>query len=81
MGAILSRDKIAKYFEVRLFSLVIMAAAIFILCIFLLFLFVWREQYIYAAMIVGVMVILILAATRLLQYARTLGQASPTSKQ
>lgn len=66
----MTKDQVAKYFEVRLRSLAIMAVLVVILCIFLSFLFVWRGQYLYAAVMIGLAVIVALAAVRLPAYAR-----------
>jgi uncharacterized membrane protein YqiK len=66
----LTRDQVAKYFEVRLRSLAIMAVLVVVLCIFLFFLFVWRGQYLYAAAMIGLAIIVALAAVRLPGYAR-----------
>jgi hypothetical protein len=69
-GDVLTQDQVAKYFEVRLRSLAIMAVLVAILCIFLSFLFVWRGQYLYAAIMIGLAIIVALAAARLPEYAR-----------
>jgi hypothetical protein len=69
-GDVLTKDQVAKYFEVRLRSLAIMAVLVVILCIFLSFLFVWRGQYLYAAVMISLAVIVALAAVRLPEYAR-----------
>jgi hypothetical protein len=68
-GVVLTRDQVAKYYEVRLRSLAIMAVMIVILCIFLFFFFIWRGQYLYAALMAGVAVIVALAGVRLIRYA------------
>jgi uncharacterized membrane protein YqiK len=52
-----------------------MAVMIVILCIFLFFLFIWRGQYIYAALMAGVAVIVALAGVRLTGYARLFRKA------
>jgi len=69
-GVVLSEDQVAKYFEVRLRSLAIMAVAVVALFIFLFFLFVWRGQYLYAAVMIGLVIIVALAAAKLPGYAR-----------
>jgi flagellar biosynthesis/type III secretory pathway M-ring protein FliF/YscJ len=68
-GVVLTRDQVKKYYEVRLRSLAIMAVMIVILCIFLFFFFIWRGQFLYAALMAGVAVIVALAGARLTKYA------------
>ena len=70
--AVLSRDEVTKYFEVRFFSLALTAIGIFVVCLFLLFLFVSRGQYVYAVAVIALMVIVLLAALELLGYAKIL---------
>jgi hypothetical protein len=70
-GAVLSRDKVEKFFEVRLFSLAILAVTAFFLFTFLFFLFAWRGQYLYAAVMAVIALVVLFAATRLLRYANT----------
>jgi hypothetical protein len=65
----LSTEQVRKYFEVRLFSLVLVAAVVFIICLFFLFLFVWRKQYVYAGAVVPVAVILAVSAVKVWRYA------------
>jgi amino acid transporter len=68
----LSRDEVTKYFEVRFISLALMAIGILAVCVFLLFLFVSRGQYVYAFASITLMVIILFAAVGLLRYARIL---------
>jgi hypothetical protein len=68
----LSRDEVSKYFEVRFFSLALMAIAIFVVCAFLLFFFISRGQYIYAMVVIALMVITLLGALELERYAKIL---------
>ena len=67
----MSRGEVLKYFEVRLFSLALVAIMIFFLCMFLFFLFIWRGQYVYATAIVALMIIVVYGAIKLFQYAKT----------
>jgi FlaA1/EpsC-like NDP-sugar epimerase len=71
----LSNDDVTKYFEVRLFSLVLMAVSILIVCTFLFFLFISREQSAYAVVVSVLMVIILLAALELSSYAKSLKKA------
>jgi hypothetical protein len=68
-GVVLTEDQVKKYYEVRLRSLAIMAVMIVILCIFLFFFFIWRGQYLYAALMAGVAVIVALSGAKLTRYA------------
>jgi uncharacterized membrane protein len=68
----LSSDEVSKYFEVRLFSLALLAVSILIVCIFLFFLFISREQYAYAVAVSALMVIVLLGALELSKYAKSL---------
>jgi membrane protein YdbS with pleckstrin-like domain len=68
----LSRDEITKYFEVRLFSLVLMAISTFVVCVFLFFFFISQEQYVYSAAVFVLMVIVFLGALELLRYAKSI---------
>jgi len=68
----LSRDEVTKYFEVRLFSLVLMAIGFFVVCVFLLFFFISREQYAYSVVVIVLMVIVLLGALELSRYAKIL---------
>jgi hypothetical protein len=68
----LSREEVTKYFEVRFFSLALMAIGVFVVCVFLIFFFVSRGQYIYAVVVMALMVVVLLAALELLRYARIL---------
>lgn len=69
----MSREKVTKYFEVRLFSLAIVAVMILILFTFFLLVFIWRGQYFYALAIAAVIVIIAFAAVKASGYAKTLG--------
>ena len=68
----MSRDEVKKYFEVRFFSLALMAIGIFFVCIFLLFFFISRGQHAYAVALIALIVIVLLAALELLRYAKIL---------
>ena len=68
----MSREEVTKYFEVRFFSLALMAIGIFIVCIFLLFFFISQGQYVYAVAVIALAVIVLLATVELLRYTRTL---------
>jgi hypothetical protein len=68
----LSRDEVRKYFEVRFFSLVLMAIGIFVVCVFLLFFFISRGQYVYAVALIALIVLVLFAAVELLRYAKIL---------
>ena len=68
----MSRDEVSKYFEVRLFSLVLMAISFFVVCVFLLFFFISREQYAYSVAVIVLMVIVLLGALELSRYAKSL---------
>jgi FlaA1/EpsC-like NDP-sugar epimerase len=71
----LSNDEVTKYFEVRMFSLVLMAVSILIVCTFLFFLFISREQYAYAVAVSALLVITLLAALELSRYTKSLKKA------
>jgi hypothetical protein len=73
-GEVLSREKVLKYFEVRLFSLAITAVLLFFLFVFFFFFFLWRGQYAYSAAMIAVAVIVLLAALRIWRYGRMLEQ-------
>ena len=73
----MSRDEVTKYFEVRLYSLAMVAIMIFILCMFLFFLFMLRGQYVYAVIIAGAMVLMVVGAIKLTQYARIFKKKRP----
>ena len=73
---VLSSDEVSKYLEVYLFSLVLMAVSFLIVCVFLFFLFISREQYAYAVAIIALMVITLLGARELLRYAKSLKKKS-----
>ena len=68
----MSREEVTKYFEVRFFSLALMAIGIFVVCIILLFFFISRGQYVYAVAVIALMVIVLLAALELSRYAKIL---------
>ena len=68
----MSRDKVSKYFEVRLFSLVIMAVLLFFLFVFFFFFFLWQGQYAYSLVMVAVAAVVLLAAVRLWKYGKML---------
>jgi uncharacterized membrane protein YqjE len=68
---VLSHDQILKYFEVRLVSLAIVAIGIFLLCLVLFIFFILQKEYLYAVAVTGLMVVTILGAIKLLQYAKT----------
>ena len=68
----MSREEVTKYFEVRFFSLALMAIGIFVVCVFLLFFFISRGQYVYAVAVIALIVIVLLAALELLRYAKIL---------
>jgi FlaA1/EpsC-like NDP-sugar epimerase len=68
----LSTDEVSKYFEVRFFSLALMAITIFVVCAFLLFFFMSQRQYIYAIVVTALMVITLLGALELRRFAKIL---------
>jgi FlaA1/EpsC-like NDP-sugar epimerase len=68
----LSRDEVSKYFEVRFFSLALMAIAIFVVCAFLLFFFMSRGQYIYTVVVIALMALALLGALELRRFAKIL---------
>jgi hypothetical protein len=68
----LSKDEVKKYFEVRFFSLALMAIGIFAVCVFLLFFFASRGQYVYAIAVIALAVVVLLAALELLGYVKSL---------
>jgi hypothetical protein len=68
----LSRDEVAKYFEVRFFSLALMAIGFFVVCVFLLFFFTVRGQYIYSVLVVTLIIIALVGAVELTRYAKIL---------
>jgi membrane protein implicated in regulation of membrane protease activity len=72
----LSREKVTKYFEIRLFSLVITAVLLFFLFVFFSFFFLWRGQYAYSAAMIAVAFILFLAALRVWRYGKMLEQGA-----
>jgi hypothetical protein len=75
----LSREEVTKYFEVRFFSLALMAIGIFIVCVFLLFFFISRGQYFYAVALAASAVIVLLAAVEVLRYAKILKRREKTA--
>jgi len=77
----LSRDEVKKYFEVRFFSLVLMAIGIFAVCIFLFFLFASRGQYVYAFAVIALAVVVLLAALELLGYVKSLKKREKAAAQ
>ena len=68
----MSREEVKKYFEVRFFSLAIVAIGIFAVCIFLFFFFALRGQYVYAFAVMALAVVVLLAALELLGYVKSL---------
>jgi membrane protein YdbS with pleckstrin-like domain len=68
----LSREEVKKYFEVRFFSLALMAIGIFVVCVFLLVFFISRGQYVYAVAVIALAVIVLLAALELYRYTKIL---------
>jgi FlaA1/EpsC-like NDP-sugar epimerase len=68
----LSRENVLKYFEVRFFSLALTSIGIFVVCVFFLFFFISRREYIYAAIVVAFMVIALLGALELGRFAKIL---------
>ena len=68
----MSREQVKKYFEVRFFSLAILAIGIFAVCIFLFFFFALRGQYVYAFAVIALAVVVLLAALELLGYVKSL---------
>jgi hypothetical protein len=68
----LSREEVTKYFEVRFFSLALMAIGFFVVCVFLLFFFTSRGQYIYSVLVVTLMIIALVGAVELTRYAKIL---------
>lgn len=67
----MTQDQVFKYFEVRLTSLAIISIGVFLACLVLFFLFVSRGEYLYAAAMAVLMVVTMLGAIKLLQYAKT----------
>jgi hypothetical protein len=68
----LSREEVKKYFEVRFFSLAVMAIGMFVVCVFLFFFFMSRGQYVYAVAVIALAVVILLATVELLRYAKIL---------
>ena len=68
----MSREEVKKYFEVRFFSLALMAIGIFVVCVFLLVFFISRGQYVYAVAVIALAVIVLLAALELYRYTKIL---------
>jgi uncharacterized membrane protein len=77
----LSREEVTKYFEVRFFSLALMAIGVFVVCVFLLFFFASRGQYVYVVVAIALMVVVLLAAMELLRYAKILKRRGKTVAQ
>jgi hypothetical protein len=75
----LSREEVTKYFEVRFFSLALMAIGIFIVCVFLLFFFILRGQYFYAVALAALAVVVFLATVEVLRYAKILKRREKTA--
>jgi uncharacterized membrane protein YfhO len=71
-GYFLSREEVTKYFEVRFFSLALMAIGIFVLCLFLIFFFISQGQYVYVVAVIALAVIVLLVALELSRYAKSL---------
>jgi ABC-type antimicrobial peptide transport system permease subunit len=67
----LSRNEVRKYFEIRLFSLGLMAIIVFFACTFLLVLFLMRGQYLYVAALAPILVVLVFATIKLHKYGKT----------
>ena len=68
----MSRGKVTKYFEVRFFSLAVMAIGFFVVCVFLLFFFTSRGQYIYSVLVIALMIIALVGAVIMARYAKIL---------
>jgi hypothetical protein len=77
----LSREEVKKYFEVRFFSLALMAIGIFVVCVFLFFFFISRGQYVYAVALIALIVIVLLAALELSKYAKILRKGEEVAVQ
>jgi cytochrome c biogenesis protein CcdA len=77
----LSREEVLKYLEVHFFSLALTAIGIFVVCVFLLFFFITREEYIYAAVVVALMVIALLGALELERFAKILKRQEKATTQ
>jgi hypothetical protein len=68
----LSTKEVTKYFEVRFFSLALMAIGFFVVCMFLLLFFTSRGQYIYSVLVVALMIIALVGAVEMARYAKIL---------
>ena len=68
----MSREEVLKYLEVHFFSLALTAIGIFVVCVFLLFFFITRGEYLYAAVVVALMVLALLGALELERFAKIL---------
>ena len=66
----MSREEVLKYLEVHFFSLALTAISIFVVCVFLLFFFISRGEYIYAAVVVALMIIALIGAVELERFAK-----------
>lgn len=77
----MSREEVLKYLEVHFFSLALTAISIFVVCVFLLFLFISRGEYVYAAVVVALMVIALLGALELERFAKILKRQEKTTTQ
>lgn len=71
-GVALSRGEVNKFFEVRLFSLAIVAAIVFAFFLFLSFFFALRGEYAYTATMVALAIVMLVAGIVVFQYARKL---------
>jgi FlaA1/EpsC-like NDP-sugar epimerase len=77
----LSRDEVQKYFEVRFFSLALMAIAVVAVCVFLFVFFASRGQYVYAVAVIALAVAVFLAALELLGYVKSLKKGEKAAAQ
>jgi hypothetical protein len=68
----LSTEEVSKYFEVRFFSLALMAIGFFVVCVFLLLFFTSQGQYVYSVLVVALMIIALVGAVELARYAKIL---------
>lgn len=77
----MSRDEVKKYFEVRFFSLALVAIAVVAVCVFLFVLFALRGQYVYAFAVIALAVVVLLAALELLGYVKSLKKSEKVTVQ
>ena len=77
----MSREEVLKYLEVHFFSLALTAIGIFVVCVFLLFFFISRGEYIYAAVVIVLMVIALLGALELERFAKILKKQEKATTQ